>query len=153
MLIHNILLKNLHKEKHILYSYLDNKIFIKMLNNIYGHSNVSLLEESVFSHKNINLIICNDRLEKLETCIALCHYFHVPLLIVDHKSRPEHVHPNQIGTPKITHASIAIDDNIAESWGTKLHDHVINIDITKSQNLKQWENVINNISEQPYKIT
>jgi hypothetical protein len=152
MLINNILQKHTNNKINFLYSHSDNKAFIKLLHRIYGSGSVSLLEESVFAHKNINLIICNNRLDILETCVSLCHYFHSPLLIVDHKIKPTHININQVYTPNISYYQIAIGNDIALSWGHEMYDHILKIDITDSNNIDMWKKAIDDIAMQPFKV-
>lgn len=152
MLIYNSLLKNINKDINILYSHTDNKQFIKLLTHIYGYGRVALLEESIFAHKGIGLVICNNRLDNLDTCINLCHYFHTPLLIVDHKPKPDHLHYSQIFIPNITCYQIAIGSNIANSWNTDMYNAILDIDITDPENIALWKNNIDTIFQEPFKI-
>ena len=148
MLVYNTILKNINKKKNILYSHSDNKPFIKILNSIYGSSNVATIEESIFSHKNIDLIICNNRLDILDTCIGLCYYYHSPLLIVDHKPKPDNLNISQVPEPQITHYQISISETIGMSWGKEACNEVIEININ---NIEMWEKAINNILQKTFK--
>jgi hypothetical protein len=152
MLINNILLKNTNNTMNLIYSHSDNKTFIRLLKQIYGSGSICLLEESIFAHRNINLIICNNRVDILDTCISLCHYFHSPLLIIDHKIKPSHLNPNQIYIPNITHRQIAIGNEIAQSWGYEIYDDILDLDITDSKNVDMWKKAIDDISMKPFKI-
>lgn len=152
MLVHNTLLRNTNKDINILYSHSDNKPFIKLLTHIYGFNRVALLEESIFAHKNVDLIICNNRLDTLDTCINLSHYFHVPLLIIDHKPKPENINNSQIMLPDTTYFQIAINDNIANSWNADMYNAVLEIDITNPENIALWKKYIENIIKEPFKI-
>lgn len=151
MLVHNILLKHTQPKINILYSHSDNKEFIKILKTIYGNDSVVLLEESIFSHKGIDLIICNNRLESLDMCVALCYYFHTPLLIVDHKPKPDHLHSSQISVPKITHYEIAINQQIVDTWGSNLYNSIIDTDMSNPENIQQWKSCIDDIVNMPFK--
>jgi hypothetical protein len=152
MLVNNTILKNINKKKNILYSHTDNKTFIKMLNNIYGASHVATIDESIFGHKNIDLIICNNRLDSLETCIALSYYYHSPLLIVDHKPKPDSLNISQVTQPQITCYQISINEGIAQSWGCNACNEMLEISIDNQDNIKKWETSINNILAQIFKV-
>jgi len=152
MLVNNILLKNTNADINILYSHSDNKAFIKLLKSIYGSNHIALLEESVFAHKSIDLIICNNRLDILEGCLSLCNYLHVPLLIVEHKIKPEHLHISQIISPNITHHTVAISNEIARSWGVESFNEIIDIDITDTKSINSWKKTIDNKTKKPFKI-
>lgn len=152
MLVNNILLQNTLKQTNILYSYSENKGFIKLLNRIYGASNVSLLDDSIFAHKSVDLIICNNRIDILDMCIDLCHYFHCPLLIVDHKAKPFNVQIDNKHKIPITSRQVAINQNIAKSWGHKIFDEIIETDIANTNNISSWKNLIDDISNHTFKV-
>jgi hypothetical protein len=155
MLVHNTILKNTTQKINILYSHTDNKSFIKLLNIIVGSDHAALLEDSSFAHKHVNLIICNNKLDILDTCLALCYYFHVPLLIVDHKPRPDSLHLAENVVPNITHKYIAINQAVSNSWntnGNNIHESVIDTDISNPNNIALWKSEITDIANQPFKI-
>lgn len=152
MLVNNILLQNTLKQTNILYSYSENKGFIKLLNRIYGASSVSLLDDSIFAHQSVDLIICNNRIDILDMCIDLCHYFHCPLLVVDHKSKPFNVQIDNKHKIPITNRQVAINQNIAKSWGNKIFDEIIETDIANTNNVSSWKNLIDDISNNTFKV-
>lgn len=152
MLINNLLLRNTNiKNPQIMYSYSEDKEFPKILKKIFGHSNVCVIEESIFSHMKFDLVICNNKLDVLERCLSLCYYFHCPLLIVDHKPKPEHLHINKVPVPEILYYQIATNQHIANSWGADMYHNIIGVDISNQQCLEAWEQSIRQISKQPFK--
>ena len=132
-----------------MYSHTDNKDFVKILKGIYDAENVIPIQDSIFSHKPVNLVICNNRLDVIQECVGLCYYYHSPLLIVDHKNKPEHA---EIVKPNITNYQISISNNIAKSWGPDLCDQKIEINLYDSKNLEEWKQAIDNILNQPFKV-
>ena len=82
----------------------------------------------------------------------MCNYFHSPLLIVDHKIKPNNLQYNKTILPKITHYKIAINENVARSWGIENFDKIIETDITNSKNIDLWKEKINHISNQTFKV-
>jgi len=151
MFIQNIAKKNTQTENKILYSHTDNKIFVKMLRKIFNAERVGIIDESAFANKGIDLIICNNRLELFETCISLAGYLHCPLMIVDHKLRPEHVHISMITKPAITHFKVALNKQIAESWMEC--DAVLGTDISNPKHIESWKNTIEDVIKQTYKVS
>jgi len=151
MLVNNIILQNTNNEKNILYSYTDNKDFIKLLNKAYGQEHVALLDDSAFSHRAINLIICNNKIEILDVCVQLAYYFHVPLLIIDHKVKPANMQIDKHEDILITHRNVAINKMIAQSWGNKTHE-VIGTDYTDTEDILKWTNLIDTIIKEPFKV-
>jgi len=151
MLITNILSQHKNKNKKILYSYTDNKDFIKLLSKVVGNDNIAPLEDSIFSHSPISLIICNNKQEVLEKCIALCLYFHCSLLIVDHMIKPSRLSDMDILFPGITHFNIAINSSVASSWGEDHYHAIANIDIADKNSIHAWTQIIHQASSQPFK--
>ena len=149
MFIQNIIKRNTQTEKKILYSHTDNKAFVRMLKKVCGAGKIGIIDESAFTHRGIDLVICNNRLELLDTCTSLCGYLHCPLMIVDHKIRPEHLHASSIVQPAITHCKVAISRPIAESWVEC--DAVLGTDITNPNQMTAWENTMEDIIKQTYK--
>jgi len=142
--------RHTQQDKKILYSHTDNKEFIRILKKIYGTGKLGMIDESSFSHKAIDLVICNNRMELLDTCISLCGYLHCPLMIVDHKIRPEHLNASAITKPAITHYKTAISKSIAESWVEC--DAVIGVDISNPKQTDAWKQAIEDIIQKPYKV-
>ncbi len=150
MFIQNIVKRNTQTENKILYSHTDNKVFIRMLKAVYGAGRTAIIDESAFSHKGIDLVICNNRLELLDTCISLCGYLHCPLMVVDHKVRPEHLPSSSIVKPAITHYKVALTQPIAESWMEC--DAVLGTDMTNPKQVESWKSAIEDIIKQTYKV-
>ena len=154
MLINNLLLRNTQiQHPNIMYSYSEDKEFPKILKKIFGHPHVCVIEESIFAHMKFDLIICNNKLDVLERCLALCYYFHCPLLIVDHKPKPEHLHISKVPVPEISYYQIATDTHIANSWGADMYHDVICVDGSNPKCLEAWKQSIIKISQQPFKRT
>lgn len=155
MLIHNLILKELYKSKdklNILYSHTDNRMFIQFFEKIIGDGHLSSFDDSIFAHTSVDLIICNNKIDALEKSVQLSHYFHCPLLIIDHHIKPEYIQASKILIPKITYLQIAVNLKIAHSWGIDQYHDVIDIDITNQSCVNKWNTIINNLSEQTFKM-
>lgn len=153
MLIHNILNTHYNKSKkpNILCSHTDNRDFTKLLTKIVGSDNLSGLDNSIFAHKPINLVICNNRLEALDRCISLCMYFHCPLLVVDHFINTNKANENSIQIPNVTHLLIAINNAVANSWNIDHYHAICDTDPSNNTSIENWSQIITTLCLQPLK--
>lgn len=90
-----------------------------------------------------NLIICNNKLEFFEQCRVFSVQYHLPVLLIDHNSRPNLLDHNKIDMLNnfpCVH-SIAISKKISESWNNR-HDQILSYDINSIESKNIWKNLI-----------
>lgn len=154
MLIANTILRKTRKNKNeinISYSHTENTQLIKLLTQILGKSSVIKSEDSIFNHKCIDIVVCNNKIENLEKSISLAYYFHCPLLILDHTPKKNALH-NLFTPPNITYFQGAISKAVAESWGMDDYHYLFDVDVTSESCKEQWLTSLQYISKQKFKV-
>jgi hypothetical protein len=67
----------------------ENKSFDFFLRKfVIGDGNLLSFEDSLFGHLSLDLIICNNKITQLEKCMDLAYFFHCPVLVIDHETKP-----------------------------------------------------------------
>lgn len=154
MLIANTIQKKTRKNKNeinISYSYTENTQLIRLLTKILGKDSVIKAEDSIFNHKCIDIVICNNKIENLDKSISLAYYFHSPLLILDHTPKKTAIH-NLFSPPGITYFQAAISKDVAESWGMDEYHYLFDVDITSESCKDKWLTSLQYISKQKFKV-
>ena len=153
MIINNILQNTLNKNSsfNVVSTYCENRQFIKFLQHLCGGILLDA-ENSVYSHIPISLIVCHNRIESLDKSLFLCQYYHAPLLIIDHKERPEFVNVNKIQKPLITNVQVALSNKIAKSWIVEDFHNVLDFNINNDDNIKRWKQILFNLVSSPFKF-
>ena len=116
---------------------------------IFPKSFVTDFEDSYYGNMEPTIIICNNRLTHLEKSIELAKFFHAPLIIIDHDTKPELVTNKTNSEFLISPVSqIALSKDIYFSWN-KIHDDIVDLTI---ENKPKWKNIIYNMCKQNFKI-
>jgi|694.fasta_scaffold00762_57 hypothetical protein len=116
---------------------------------IFPKSFVVDFEDSYYGNMEPTIIICNNRLTHLEKSIELAKFFHTPLIIIDHDTKPELV-TNQTKSEFLISpvSQIALSKDIYFSWN-KIHDDIIDLAL---ENKPKWKNIMYNMCKQSFKI-
>tara|TARA_E500000318_G_scaffold43704_1_gene41453 strand:- start:194 stop:700 length:507 start_codon:yes stop_codon:yes gene_type:complete len=153
MTIKNCILKTLNKDNiHVVISSTDNKHIYRFFTKVLGKKNVHGMDDAIFSHIGIHSVICLNKIEMLEKCLYLAHHLHVPLIILDCTARPKFVSLHKISPPKITYRQIALNGNVAESWGIDSYHDAIGLDITDKKDIDKWKALFTELSEEVFKL-
>jgi len=151
MTVNNSILKVLQKNISIALSSRDDKNIDRFFQKILGKNNICGFDDTEYMHRPIHLVVCVNKVESLEKSMAMSHYLHVPLLIIDTQTRPDYIPKNKIFTPEFTYMQIATDHKIAESWGVEGYHDVLDFDIMNSKTIKEWKETLNKIGHQTFK--
>lgn len=154
MLIANTILRKTRTNKeeiNVCYSHTDNISLIKILTKILGKSSVIKSEDSIYSHKCIDIVICNNKIENLDKSISLAFYFHCPLLIIDHAPKQNALH-NFFTPPNITYFQAALSKPIANSWGMDEYHYIFDLDITNESCRQKLFSSLEHISQTKFKV-
>jgi|APGre2960657373_1045057.scaffolds.fasta_scaffold01681_2 hypothetical protein len=132
---------NNNDKVNILWTPVDNMIFEKTVQKL-GH-NLIAFDHLYFGKDCPHIIICNNKFLYYEKCKNISIQFHIPVLLIDHISRPRDVIEDETLTHKYEFPSaykIALNESIAKSWATSYHKILDNKnDIS---NLEMWQRVI-----------
>lgn len=151
-IIQNVLKQNDKDAKlNIVSTHCENKQFLRFLKKICGGS-VLDIDNTTYSHIPISLVVCNNKTEYLNKCLSICQYFHAPLLIVEHKEKPDFVNIYKIQKPLITNIQVALNNRVAQSWNSEDFHHVIDFDITSHKNIKRWKEIVLGLSSATFKF-
>lgn len=143
---------NIESPLNIISTYCENKRFDHFLKHILPlDSNLLSFEDSLFGNNLPDLIICNNKINHLEKCGNLSYFFHCPILIIDHDIKPSFVEKDIIAHQSTSVYSLAINNNIYNSWG-KTHNLVLDFNISDEKNILQWQNLLYQISKIPFNL-
>lgn len=137
---------------NVISTHCENKHFEYFLNHILPDgSNILDLEDSLFGSNIPDIIICNNKINHLEKCGNLSYFFHCPILIIDHEPKPGFIEKNIIANQSNCVYSLALNNNIYNSWG-KSHNLVLGFDLSNNSNVLQWKNLLYQISKIPFSL-
>jgi hypothetical protein len=114
-------------------------------------SNLLTLEDSLFGNTFPDIIVCNNKINHLEKCGNLSYFFHCPILIVDHDTKPSFIDKDIIEYQSNSIYSVAINHNVYNSWGQK-HNLVMHFDLKNPNNIDQWRNLLYQITKIPFSL-
>lgn len=141
-----ILSRESNISKDIIFSSCDNSLFELLLTKI-GYNPIKPEYIYFAVHKPI-AILCNNKLSSYDICKNISIQYHIPLIVIDHKSKD-----NFVDITKISHIDqdkntykIAITDRVSSSWDN-IHNTIISINDEKS-----WKSIINTLSQRIYSI-
>lgn len=122
--------------------------FVKSL----GHELI-VFDQLYFGVNRPQLIICNNKISHYQEVQMLSLQFHLPVLVVDHKPKSDLIDEEKIGVLNKFYCSysIAINQNIYESWGSK-HDRILDFDIRNQESKTIWNNLIHQIPKRIFTI-
>lgn len=123
--------------------------FIK--NIVQPKGNILDLEDSLFGHILPDMIICNNKINHLEKCGNLAYFFHCPILIIDHDTKPSFIEKDIIEYQSNSIYSVAINNQVYNSWG-KNHNLVLGYDQSNKSIIEQWRNLLYSISKIPFNL-
>lgn len=135
---------------NIVWTKCEDSRFKNFISRACNPCNIIDFDQTYFGMQDPSIIICNHRLVYMEKCLNLSRFFHCPIIIIDHESKPDIV-SNKIDTsfdisPII---QVAISQQIYLSWN-KIHDYVLDYN-TQTEGV--WKNLIYNTYKQKFIMT
>jgi hypothetical protein len=122
--------------------------FIK--NCVLKNSTILSLQDSIYGNIELDIILCNNRIAQLEKCVDLSYYFHCPILVLDHDTKPNFLEkPIEFQSKSIYY--VAINDKIYNSW-QRTQDLVLSFNTRDDNNIQQWRNLLYQITKIPFSI-
>ena len=120
---------------NIVWTPADNLRFEQMIRDV-GY-NILSFDQLYFGSNSPHVILCNNKIMYYEKCKNLSIQFHIPVLMIDHNTKPPSVSDEKLSYDFPTSKSIAMSQDIANSWGTRQHydsiidqpEHIYNKDI------------------------
>lgn len=152
-ILSSILAKQINNNQQltIVWTQTDNQYFLNFIKKL-NHNLVSY-NDLYFGDISPNLIICNNKLINYELILSLSIKLHLPVLVIDHNSRSNHIDESysDVLGPIPCSYHVAISQDVYNSWG-KYHDQIINYNINDSDNLTVWNNLLYQISNKVFNI-
>jgi hypothetical protein len=152
MTVNNSILKTLNTEINILLSTKQNKDVYRFFTKILGKNNVYEFEDTAYLHRPIHAVVCVNKLETIKESLEMAYYLHVPIIIIDIKSRPDYFPKHEYTTPDFTHIQLSTNINVAKSWGIDSYHDIVDMDVMNPESIKKWKEIIHNISRQTFKV-
>ena len=141
-------IKTNNKKLNIIYTKCDDKFFKYFIEQNVSHSLLDF-DDTYYGYFNPHIVLCNNRVLYLDKCIDLAKFFHVPLIIVDHETKPRMLSEDVSYSFDIHPViQIALSEEIFLSWN-KIHDYIL--PITESD-IKNWKTVFEEISYDIFKV-
>lgn len=125
-------------------------IFCKsFFQQIFPKSFVVDFDDSYYGNMEPTIIICNNRLTHLEKSIELAKFFHTPLIIIDHDTKPDLI-TNKVNQDFSINpvSQIALSKDIFFSWN-KIHDDVVDLTVDSKG---KWKNILYSLCKQNFTI-
>jgi hypothetical protein len=130
----------------------ENKSFDFFLRKfVIGNGNLLSFEDSLFGHLSLDLIICNNKITQLEKCMDLAYFFHCPVLVIDHETKPSFLSQDIISFQSNSIFLIAINNEIYNSWN-RMHNLVLNFNHKDNENIEKWKNLLYQITKIPFNM-
>lgn len=140
---------SINSQTNIVWTKCEDDRFVNFIDKACDPCFIIDFENTYFGLYDPSVIICNNRLVYLDKCMSLCRFFHCPLIIVDHDTKPDIV-SNKIDTtfdisPVI---QIAVSQEVNISWN-RIHNYVLDYN---ASTINTWKNLIYNLCKQKFII-
>lgn len=111
--------------------------FKKLKCNLLGFDNL------YFGKDSPHMIVCNNKVLYYEKCKNLSIQFHIPVLMIDHNTKPKELNNDEVSTHNYVFPcayTIAIGQKVAESWGASYNKILTPKDMS---NADLWQEIVN----------
>lgn len=135
---------------NIVWTRCDDNRFYRFIEKVCSPCNIIDFDNTYFGLYDPSIVICNNRLTNLDKCITMCKFYHCPLIIIDHETKPAVV-SNKVDKLFDIHPviQIALSNDIHLSWN-RVHDYILEYERNTE---KTWKNLIYNLYKQKFLIT